>query len=273
MSLKRILTLLPGLIMIIVSVIDASGAVHNIDDIYISCENLYKEQLSSNRYLLIDIRAPQEFQRFHIPGSINISILSIPHKAFLKGRDIVIIGRGYECGTLFLMKRRIKRKGISAKLLYGGISMWERLNLPLTGHINDSFYLRVITPLVFKKESICNRWVVIDLSGSIREEFLIPDKGPVLSFDSSNTKDLFNKLLKKMDRLKDTKFLFILFVDRNGDTYNEIDMELLTKSFPYNYFFLDGGVYSLKRFHNLLKRAGMKGKYQKRICHTCPDGK
>jgi hypothetical protein len=52
------------------------------------------EQWTNDKVLLIDVRRSSEYERFRIPGSLNLAPFAIKSKAFLKNKNIVLVNEG-----------------------------------------------------------------------------------------------------------------------------------------------------------------------------------
>ena len=61
----------------------------------ISAESVLQKMRENQDIVLVDIRRRVEFEKFRIPGSINIPLFAIKTKAFLKSKSLVIVDEGY----------------------------------------------------------------------------------------------------------------------------------------------------------------------------------
>ena len=83
--------------------------------------------------IIIDVRTDNEFQHFHLPGSVNIELQNLINelpkiKKESKGKKVLFICKtGNRSGTATQMAKVEK---IDAVNLVGGVTEWSRLNLP-----------------------------------------------------------------------------------------------------------------------------------------------
>ena len=92
-----------------------------------------KKSKPLNNTLFIDVRNKQIFSKKHIPGSINIPLQLISTKAFLKNKNVILIGNGWNESSLIQKSMQLKTKGFkSVKVLTGGIISWFKKNNDLS---------------------------------------------------------------------------------------------------------------------------------------------
>lgn len=83
--------------------------------------------------LIVDVRTAQEFQHFHLPGSIHIELQKLTEhlpklKKQAEDKKIVFVCKtGNRSGTATQLART---RNIDALNLVGGVTEWSRLNLP-----------------------------------------------------------------------------------------------------------------------------------------------
>ena len=61
----------------------------------ISLEAVLQGLSSEQKIVLVDVRGRKEFNRFRIPGSINIPLHFIKTKTFLRTKSLVLVNEGY----------------------------------------------------------------------------------------------------------------------------------------------------------------------------------
>ena len=87
----------------------------------------------ANNTLFIDIRNKKTFNAKHISGSINIPLELIATKSFLKNKNVILVGSGWNESSLLDTCSQLKRKGYkSVRVLTGGIISWfiKQKNVP-----------------------------------------------------------------------------------------------------------------------------------------------
>ena len=84
------------------------------------------KQLKNNKDILfVDVRRKSDFERKSIPGSINIPLTLIDTKAFLRNKNIILVGHGWNERVLDQKCVDLKTKNFkSVKVLSGGIVSW-----------------------------------------------------------------------------------------------------------------------------------------------------
>jgi cysteine synthase/rhodanese-related sulfurtransferase len=83
--------------------------------------------------LFIDVRTDQEFEHFHLPGSLHIELVKLTKqiskiKKEVKDKKVIFVCKtGNRSGVATQLART---RGIDAMNLGGGVTEWSRLNLP-----------------------------------------------------------------------------------------------------------------------------------------------
>ncbi|MGE0713194.1 MAG: rhodanese-like domain-containing protein [Planctomycetota bacterium] len=80
---------------------------------------------------IVDVRVPLEFGSEHIPGAKNIPLSELELRLgdFPKGEEVVLVCRTSVRATL--ASQTLRRHGVAARVLEGGIVGWRRAGLPL----------------------------------------------------------------------------------------------------------------------------------------------
>jgi len=91
------------------------------------------DQLDGGKRMIVDLRDEKAFNRFHIPGALNILPHHVKGKAFIRNRAVLLVddGRGHKqaqavCGEL-------RELGVDATVLRGGLRHWRDQGRPLVG--------------------------------------------------------------------------------------------------------------------------------------------
>ena len=85
-------------------------------------------------FTIVDVRTKEEWRNGHVPGSIHISLESIPKrpdavKRQLQGKEVLVICRsGSRSSRAAAMFRDL---GVNAINVRGGINAWARKDLPI----------------------------------------------------------------------------------------------------------------------------------------------
>ncbi|MGE0331376.1 MAG: rhodanese-like domain-containing protein [Ramlibacter sp.] len=83
---------------------------------------------------VVDARLEPEFQRFHIPGALNVLPGSLLHRPALRAKPLLLVGDGKNARELYAACARLRQAGFtSVRVLAGGMVSWVADGLPLRG--------------------------------------------------------------------------------------------------------------------------------------------
>lgn len=83
---------------------------------------------------VVDARLESEFQRFHIPGALNVQPDSLLHRAALRAKPLLLVGDGKNARELYAACARLRQAGFaSVRVLAGGMTGWVNEGLPVRG--------------------------------------------------------------------------------------------------------------------------------------------
>lgn len=241
----------------------------------ISVESVLEKLQENQEIILIDIRSREEFQKFSIPGAINIPLFSIKTKTLLKSKYLVLINEGYSYSQLEQECARLRDAGFRVSILNGGLNSWSQQGAPLEGDVFAQKELNKITPQIFFTEKDYSNWLLVDGTRfkKAQARYLIPQGFHIPLADGPE--QFVSKLKAITYNHTDTPFLSILIFDDNGRSYEEIE-KLFQKAEIKNIFYLKDGVEGYKAF--LEQQASIwqdKNKTRKSIkagrkCASCP---
>jgi rhodanese-related sulfurtransferase len=230
---------------------------------------LYKLK-QKQKITLIDVRNPEDFERLHIPGSLNIPLHAVKTKVFLKSFPLVLLNEGFHYSVLQSECRQLTDLGFKAFILDGGLPAWKREGSRLVG---DPFALqdmRTVSPRVFLGEKNYGNMLVIDIS-PVQTEIsrqLMPYSRHIPV--SAEPGEWFRKLNRIITDHKSQPFLSVVVINETGDGYgraNEILADL-----GVNAFFLQSGVAGYKKHLADLKLSWLPRDDRiktNRKCRTC----
>jgi rhodanese-related sulfurtransferase/DNA-binding transcriptional ArsR family regulator len=91
------------------------------------------ERVRDGLVTVMDVRPPEEYAAGHLPGAINIPLAELEkHLDELDPtQEIVAYCRGPHCVLAFDAVARLRKKGIKARRLDGGLPEWRREGLPV----------------------------------------------------------------------------------------------------------------------------------------------
>ncbi len=90
------------------------------------------ERIQQGLVTVIDVRPPEEYAAGHLPGAINMPLSELSDRAGeLQGREVVAYCRGPHCVLAFDAVAQLRRQGITALRLAGGLPEWRLRGLPV----------------------------------------------------------------------------------------------------------------------------------------------
>lgn len=198
-----------------------------------------------NNLLIVDVRSSEEFNRGHIPDSVNLPLYQLKTKNTFKNRPILIVDEGKRYLDNLSMCDTLPLQGfLEVYLLEGGYGAWVRAHIEK----DKAEYARTISSNDFIAISEKKAWVVLDFSG---RENTFPEH--VFQFDIAkfDRRAGLESLKKIQDFNRQNRVdAQVLIVDEGGSVYSEIlkyfPKEALDKSFV-----LEGG---LSAFDDELER-------------------
>ncbi|HWL92202.1 MAG TPA: rhodanese-like domain-containing protein [Phycisphaerae bacterium] len=106
----------------------------------ITADNLKEMQDRGEDFTLINVLSEQDFDKSHIPDSINIPVSSpdfeeqVERHAESKSADVVVYCASITCDASKKAARRLEAAGFTNVFTYeGGTKGWQEAGLPLEG--------------------------------------------------------------------------------------------------------------------------------------------
>jgi rhodanese-related sulfurtransferase len=202
-------------------------------------------QLRQNhRLTLVDVRSSKEFERLHIPGSINIPLYAIKTKSHLKSARLVLINEGFRYAELASACRRLAGRGFKASILDGGLAAWRRMGGQLTGDLLALDDMKPIPARVFYREKDYVSTLAVDISPTRSEASrrLMPDARhmPVLDEGGISAADA-SKLISQ-----NKPFQTIIIFNETGEQYEKT--ENMLNRMGIGTFNLQGGLTGYQKY-------------------------
>ncbi|MBN2468906.1 MAG: hypothetical protein JXD19_12230 [Deltaproteobacteria bacterium] len=239
-------------------------------DFAVSVESVLSGRKEKQDIVLVDIRSPEKFEQFSIPGSINIPLFAVKTKAFLKSQLLVLVDEGYRICRLERACGDLRKSGFAVRYLKGGLSSWRDTGAPLTGDVFAQRELNRVPSRIFFEEKECENWLVIDVSrtGAAGKE-LFPRS---VSIPYSETGEFTERLKATIQESHRIPPASVLVVDETGEHCETLERRLKAEGLK-SIFFLQGG---LEAYETFLKNQAMarkaKGNSKRTIrkCAGCP---
>ena len=210
----------------------------------ISVDAIFYKIRQNQQFTLVDVRSKQDFERLHIPGSVNIALYALKTKAYLKSAPVVLVNEGFQYGPLESECRRLTERGFKVSILDGGLPAWKRKGGKLVGDLFALDDMKTVSPSIFFREKNYENMLVVDISPTRSEASsrLIPYAKhlPVLDVsDASAAK--FKKLISKHK-----PFQSIIIFNETGEHYEKADK--IMSRMGAEAFYLRGGVAGYQKY-------------------------
>jgi rhodanese-related sulfurtransferase len=204
---------------------------------------LYK--LKRNQQLtLVDVRSRQDFERLHIPGSLNIPLYAVKTKTYLKSAPVVLVNQGFRYAELQNECRRLAERGFAMSILDGGLPAWKRSGGQLVGDLFALDAMKTVSSQVFFRAKDYENTLVLDISSQRSEASsqLIPyaEHLPVLD-DPAGSLPGLRKLITKIK-----PFHSIIIFNETGEQYEKA--EKMMNRIGIETFHLKGGVAGYQKY-------------------------
>ncbi len=115
------------------------------------CDDL-AAQMKSSDTILVDVRAPADYQKTHITGAVNLPYYSVAAASWPKDANIVLYCSGIGCSLSHDSAITMMKLGYAnVRTLYGGIAEWGRKGYPI---VSAPQTLATTNPLAGRKDLI-----------------------------------------------------------------------------------------------------------------------
>lgn len=143
----------PGTVDCVATTADASP--------WISAAELVRLQAASPRLKLVDVRAAEVFEAYHVAGALNLTPLEIKAKRIWREDPLVLVGSGAAYGALLQLRDELREQGFrEVRVLDGGTAYWQD-----TVEKGATTRARVIEATAFDLVRDRARWVILDFAG------------------------------------------------------------------------------------------------------------
>jgi rhodanese-related sulfurtransferase len=201
------------------------------------------KRASSDPTVLVDVRHPDEFDRYRISGSINVPLHLIKTKSFLKGSPVVLINEGRTSFELEEACKSLKAAGFrQVSVLEGGIHSWVEAKHPVDG---DAFAIRALNRLPADElftERAYDDWLVIDVSAGKHRDLYHLLPANIVKVDASSKKPLAAGLRQAIQsRGKSNANVKIVVASDTDAVYENLEPELRNAGYS-RVLYLAGGL-------------------------------
>jgi rhodanese-related sulfurtransferase len=210
----------------------------------ISAEAVLYKLKRNQKLTLVDVRSKKDFERLHIPGSINIPPYAVKTKTFLRSAPVVLVNEGFRYAELESECRRLAERGFKVSILDGGLPAWKRNGGQLVGDLFALEDMKTVSSQVFFRAKDYENTLVLDISSQRSEASsrLIPYAEHLPILDSSDrSKSELRKLIKK-----NKPFQSIVIFNESGEQYEKA--EKMMNRMGIETYHLQGGVAEYRKY-------------------------
>jgi len=229
---------------------------------------LYK--LKRNQPLtLVDVRRGEDFERLHIPGSINMALYAVKTKSYLKSVPVVLVNEGFRYAALESECRRLAERGYQVTILDGGLPAWKRQGGQLIGDLFALDEMKAVSPQAFFRAKDYETTLVLDISlqPGAASGRLIPyaKHFPVLD-DPDGLLPELKKLITKNKR-----FQTVIIFSETGEGYEKAESIMSRQGIDT--YHLQGGLAGYQKYlEGLLLSWKPRGSRMKTVSNCKPCG-
>jgi len=264
---KKLLVAVTPLILSVIF-ISSSLSTGYCSSIGISTESLLQKLREKQGLFLVDVRNAEEFEKFRIPGSINIPLFAVKTKTFLKSRPLVLMNEGHRYKQLTDECSILSKMGFAVSILNGGLNQWKRKGGPLEGDVFAQRELNRISSQEFFAGKGDENWIVVDVTQSGNRG---TDPRADQNFQrihipfANNPREFIPKLESAIKNRSGNKpgapappgdFVTVVICDESGKIYEDIEKHLQAAAIQ-NVLYLEGGLKGYQTFEK--QQASMQG--------------
>jgi rhodanese-related sulfurtransferase len=242
----------------------------------VSAKTVLRKLHEKKELILIDVRDGKEFERFRIPGSLNISLFAIKTKTFLKGRSLVLMNEGHGHKQLEGECEVLAKSGFTVSILNGGLYQWKQKGGPLEGDVFARRELNKISPQTLFVEQASGNWILVDISQSEKAGGY-PENVHRIHIPYMNNSEGFISELKATLRNPAGRDCPFVICDEDGRKYEAIEKQVQGAGLT-SVLYLKGGFAGYKVFEqqqSSSRQAGNDAGKRKTVrvnkgCKSCP---
>ena len=197
--------------------------------------------------VLVDVRLPDSYQQYRIPGSINIPLSLIRTKKFLANKFVVLVNNGFRHKLLDSEIARLNSSGFKkTAILAGGITGWIRTGGKIEGDFSSARRANMVSASDFYSEQGRNGLVTVNVSGKNLSGWEINADVLNIPFDHDLMAIFRQEVITAAVPHSKGGLPDVLILADNPEMYGEI--ENLLKDIGVNVFFLEGGLPAYRDF-------------------------
>ena len=142
--------------------IEATSLVPVAAERLVTAANLLATPANRPEPLFIDVRSQDLHRLGRIPGSLNLPLLTIKARGFLRPKRLVLLNEGHHAAELLEEARQLKElRFADVSVLEGGFRAWQQTGGPVEGEAITSAALATISPAQFHRARSDPGWLVL----------------------------------------------------------------------------------------------------------------
>jgi rhodanese-related sulfurtransferase len=245
-------------------------AITGHTDLALSIEAVQQILHKKPETILIDVREKEDYEKFRIPGSINMPIFAIKTKTYLKAAPIIFVNEGNKNNEMIDACSYLRQMGFRIWYLKGGLNAWKGRDASFTGNSYPYQELNEIFAKDFFAERNSDNWMIIDISTSEHPKTHLFFPGSI-SIPVNDEKKIVSSIKINLARYSMNSPPLILIFNNKGEGYQRI-AKAIEKTGIQNVFYLRGGIEAYIRFieeQTIIKRSKSKPAKTINPCAPC----
>lgn len=156
----------------------------------------FRQALENPDAVVVDIRNPEDYRRFHIEGSLNIPLHAIKTKAFLKERRLLLVGDVVSDVAIRVACEHLANEGFAGlSALDGGMPSWVLGKGEIVGSTPHPAELLSVSPAQHLAAEGERPWLVVSDEGLSKQADIVLAAYGAIAWDGS-PKDMATRLGK-----------------------------------------------------------------------------
>lgn len=182
--------------------------------------------LAAGQLHVVDLRAPELFNNFHINGALNMSTSDLLAKTYLRQSRVLLVGSGKAEKRLYEACRRLRDNGFgSVRLLQGGMLSWLTQGQSVLGQTPALPPTRQLSAPELLEESYFDSNLFVFLPETVRLKTFFPPHASLIQLKGAGLSTAVARALKTR---KDVVSAIILVGKDMNDAHRQA--EALQKS-------------------------------------------
>ncbi len=238
-------------------------------ELFVTATHVRAQSATHKKLLLIDVRHHSAFEKFRIPGSINIPIFAVKTKTMFKSNPLVLFNSGGRNTALAKACMALRNKGFDVSVMFGGLAAWRSIQGPIQGDFFAQKALNTMGASEWFGEKDYSHWIVVNAADVVSDQakHLVPNARHVPWTDGPE--QFRHRLSKIFKAEKTTPLLSLLVLNETGQGYDGMEKALAGMG-PV--FFLKDGLDGYSVFlkqQALIREQDTSKTISTRKCKTC----